>query len=144
MALFNLGVTFLITAEDEKAIAYFEQALAVSRCSPEINQRNDLLLQLAKLYCRTGRYKKAVVLLEKEKIPAAGSSLTRGRYALLRYLGEAYMGSGRNKEAVMVLQRAVRCNPHDAYALSMLGELYALENQGDDIALSLCEAGCQY
>jgi len=39
----------------------------------------------------------------------------------------------------MVLQRAIRYNPHDAHALSMLGQLYALEDQGDDIALSLCQ-----
>ena len=38
----------------------------------------------------------------------------------------------------MVLQRAVRYNPHDAHSLSLLGELYSIERQGDDIALSLC------
>jgi len=139
MALFNLGVICLTKAEYENAIAYFERALAVLKHQPEANQRNDLLLQLAKLYCKTGRYKKAVVLFEKEKIMTEADFLTLSRYAFLRFLGEAYMGCGRNKEAVMVLQRAVRHNPHDAYALSMLGELYALENQGDDIALSLCE-----
>ena len=139
MALFNLGVICLTRAEYESAIVYFEKALAVSKRQPEINQRNDLLLQLAKLYCQTGRYKKAVVLLEREKLMTEADSLTSGRNDLLRFLGEAYMGCGRNKEAVAVLQRAVRHNPHDAYALSMLGALYALENQGDDIALSLCE-----
>ncbi len=138
MALYNLGVTSLTIAENEKAIAYFEQALAVYRHKPQANQINDLLLQLGKLYCRTGRYNKAVVLLEKNKVMDEMSPIIPGRYALLCYLGEAYMGCGRNKEAVMVLQRAIRYNPHDAHALSMLGELYALENQGDDIALSLC------
>ncbi len=138
MALYNLGVLSLTVAEDEKAIAYFEQALTVYRRRPETNQINDLLLQLGKLYCRTGRFKKAVSLLEKEKIMDEANAIIPGRFALLRYLGEAYMGCGRNKEAVIVLQRAIRYNPHDAYALSMLGELYALENQGVDIALSLC------
>ncbi len=139
MALYNLGVTSLITAEDDKAIAYFEKALGVYRRKPEVNQINDLLLQLGKLYCRTGAYNKAVALFEKEKIMDEAGTIISGRYALLRYLGEAYMGCGRNKEAIMVLQRAIRYNPHDAYALSMLGELYGLENQGDDIALSLCQ-----
>jgi tetratricopeptide (TPR) repeat protein len=138
MALYNLGVTSLTMAEDEKAIVYFEQALAVARRKAEVDQKNDLFLQLGKLYCRTGRYKKAVALLEKEKLGDEASPIIPGRNALLRYLGEAYMGSNRNKEAVMVLQRVIRYNPHDAYALGMLGELYALENQGDDIALSLC------
>ncbi len=138
MALYNLGVASLANADEEKAIAYFERALAVFRRKPETNQTNDLLLQLGKLYCLTGRHKKAVVLLEREKIMDEASSTIPGRYALLRYLGEAYMGSARNKEAVMILQRAIRYNPHDAHALSMLGELYASENQGDDIALSFC------
>ena len=139
MALFNLGVTYLTTGESEQAIAYFEKALAVSKHTAESNQRNDLLLQLGKLYCRTGRYKKAVNLLEKEKVTDEAVSLLPGRSALLRYLGEAYMGTGNNKKAIMSLQRSINYNPHDAYALSMLGELYALENQGDDIALSLCQ-----
>ena len=37
------------------------------------------------------------------------------------------------------MQRAVGYNPHDADTLSMLGELYALENEGNEIALSLCQ-----
>ena len=139
MALYNLGVTSLIFAEDETAISYFEQALTAYRRKPEVNHIYDLLLQLAKLYCRTGRYIKAAALLEKENIMEETNSEIPGRNALLRYLGEAYKGSGRNKEAVKVLQRAIRHNPHDANALSILGELYGLENQGDDIALSLCE-----
>lgn len=139
MALYNLGVTSLIIGKDDKAIGYFEQALKISRRCPDANQVNDLLLQLGKLYCRTGRYKKAVSLLEKQEVIDTSGSIIPGRNILLRYLGEAYLGAGRNNEAVKVLQHAIRHNPHDASALSMLGELYALENQGDDIALSLCE-----
>ncbi len=138
MALFNLGVISLTNADDKRAIAYFERALAVYKHETETEQINNLLLQLGKLYCLTGRYKKAVSLLEKVKITEGASSVVPARQTFLRYLGEAYMGSGRNKEAVLVLQRAVRYNPHDAFALSMLGELYGLENQGYDIAHSLC------
>lgn len=139
MGLFNLGITYLTTGEDEKAIGCFEKTLQVSRRKSEPSQLNDLLLQLSKLYCRTERFKKAVALLEKEKIHSGEGGATPGRNALLRYLGEAYLGTGKNKEAVMVLQRAVRYNPHDAYSLSMLGELYIILGQGDDIALSLCQ-----
>jgi tetratricopeptide (TPR) repeat protein len=138
MALFNLGVTYLTTGEDEQAIGYFEKALAVSKHTAEANQRDDLLLQLGKLYCRAGRYKKALKLLEKEKITAEAGSMTPGK-ALLRYLGEAYKETGNHKKAMIALQHAISYNPHDAYAMSMLGELYAVENQGDDIALSLCQ-----
>jgi tetratricopeptide (TPR) repeat protein len=106
---------------------------------PGMNQKNDLLIQLSKLYCRTDKYNKAVKLLEKEKILNEKYSNIPGRNALLRFLGEAYLGVGKNKQAIDVLQRAVRYNPHDEFSLSMLGELYAVEEQGDDIALSLCE-----
>ncbi len=139
MGLFNLGITYLITGEDEQAIRYFEKTLSVSKRERETGQPNDLLLQLSKLYCRVGRYNKTVALLEKEKIMAEENSKAPGRDALLRYLGEAYFAKGKNNEAIMVLQRAVRYNPHDAYSLSMLGELYALQKQGDEIALSLCK-----
>jgi tetratricopeptide (TPR) repeat protein len=139
MALFNLGITSLSIDENEKAIECFEQALAVSRRKPDVNQKNELLLQLGRLYCISGKYKKAVNLLEREKLIDEASTSTPSRNAMLRYLGEAYKGCGRNKEAIAVMQHSIQYNPHDANALSMLGELYSLENQGDEIALSLCE-----
>lgn len=139
MGLFNLGITYLTTGEEGKAIEYFEKNLAVSRRKREQNQRNDLLLQLCKLYCRTGKYNKVLTLLKKEKIMAEERSKIPGQDRLLRYLGEAYSAKGKNNEAIMVLQRAVRYNPHDAQSLSLLGELYAEQKQGDEIALSLCE-----
>ena len=139
MGVFNLGITYLTTGEDEQAIRYFEKTLLASKGKRETKQSYDLLLQLSKLYCRTGRYNKVIILLEKEKIMSEESSKAPGREALLRYLGEAYLGKGEKNKAILVLQRAVRYNPHDAYSLSMLGELYAEQKQGDEIALSLCE-----
>ena len=53
-------------------------------------------------------------------------------------LGEAYAATGKNKKAIGQLQSAVQLNPHDAKSLSLLGELYAVEGEGSDIALSLC------
>ena len=43
-----------------------------------------------------------------------------------------------NQEAIRILQRAIQHNPRDATSLSLLGELYCLEKQGEDIALSFC------
>ena len=93
MALPNLGVASLTIAEDEKAIAYFEQTLTVQRHKPGISQTNDLLLQLTRLYCRTGRYKKTVALLGKKDIFAESGADFPVRFAILRYLGEAYIGN---------------------------------------------------
>jgi tetratricopeptide (TPR) repeat protein len=139
MVLFNLGVANLAISEEELSIKCFEKALRVAKRKPEINNRNELLLQLGRLYCRTGKFKKAVNLLEPSILEEQESNKGLAAGTVLRYLGEAYQGMGKNRKAVTVLQRAISYNPHDAVSLSMLGELYALEEQGDDIALSLCE-----
>jgi tetratricopeptide (TPR) repeat protein len=139
MALFNLGVACMATGEEELSIKSFERAHTAAKRNPEINNRNDLVLQLGKLYCRMGNYKKTVKLLDTYIQDENGYKEGQGRGTALSYLGEAYMGMGKNKEAITMLQHAIRHNPHDAESLSMLGELYGRENQGDDIALSLCE-----
>lgn len=139
MALFNMGVVSLLIGEEDRSIKCFEKALAVAKHKPEINNRNELLMQLGKLYCRTGKFRKALALFETSSLTEEGSGKGLDVGTVLRYQGEAYAGVGKNREAVTVLQRAIRYNPHDASSLSMLGELYAVENQGDDISLSLCE-----
>ena len=62
-----------------------------------------------------------------------------GHGTVYHYLGEACAGLGRNREAIEHLQRAVSHNPRDAGSLSLLGELYNMENEGDEISLSLCQ-----
>lgn len=133
MALFNLGFAWLACRQEEKALQYLERALAVDDTS------FDLLLQLGKLYCKTGRYGEAVRVLSRgERIGPVGSrDVSHG--AVHRYLGEAHMGLGANGPAMASLQRAVRHNPRDATALSLLGELYCREGQGNDIARALCQ-----
>ena len=131
MALFNLGFALLARGETETALGRFEEALAVD------GKSFGLLLQLGKMYCRAGRYEEAIdVLLNGKEIAAAETDFNPG--LVYRYLGQAYAGLGRNREAMANLQRAVSHNPRDAASLSLLGELYDLEKQGDMIALSLC------
>ncbi len=142
MALFNLGFAWLACRQEEKALQHLERALAVDDTS------FDLLLQLGKLYCKAGRYGEAVRVLSRgERIGPVGTrDISHG--AVHRYLGEAHMGLGENGSAMASLQRAVRHNPRDATALSLLGELYCHEGQGNDIARALChqavllEEGC--
>lgn len=132
MALFNLGFAYLALGEEECALATFEQARQVQ------DDNFDLLLQLGKLYCQAGRYVDAVAVLSQgEQVGPVGiRDISHG--AVYCYLGEAYKGLGENEKAMSCLQRAVRHNPRDAAALSLLGELYSEEGQGDDVALSLC------
>ncbi|OKY74704.1 MAG: hypothetical protein BM485_12760 [Desulfobulbaceae bacterium DB1] len=132
MALFNLGFAYLACHQEGPALESFEQALTLD------DTNFDLLLQLGKLYCKVGRYGEAVKVLGKgEQVGPVGTrDISHG--AVYRFLGEARKGLGENVQAMISLQKAVRHNPRDAAALSMLGELYCREKQGGEIALSLC------
>ncbi|RJX30608.1 MAG: hypothetical protein C4531_08765 [Desulfurivibrio sp.] len=132
MALYNLGFAFLATDEEDRAMENFEKALAVQ------DDNFDLLLQLGKLYCKAGRWASAVAVLRRGEQVGPGGVRDISHGAVHRYLGEAYKGLGENGRAISCLQKAARHNPRDAAALSMLGELFLLEKQGDEIALALC------
>ncbi|MBU0483541.1 MAG: tetratricopeptide repeat protein [Proteobacteria bacterium] len=126
MALYNLAAAFREVGETIKAIIFFEKALAVEP------KHVDITLQLAGLYCQHGFYDKTVELLAENN----GDGLDDpGAY---RFLGEAYKGLGENDKALSCLQKASRHNPRDPFVLSQLGELYAEEGQGEEIAMSLC------
>jgi tetratricopeptide (TPR) repeat protein len=132
MALFNLGHAYLALEDEAKAVDCFTRALALD------NRHFELLLQLGKLYCQAGRFEEAVSLLAKaEQLGVPGEdSAGHGRAHYFR--GQAEYGLGRNQQAIIHLQKALKHNPRDGGAISLLGELYARERQGDEIALSLC------
>jgi tetratricopeptide (TPR) repeat protein len=133
MALCNLGFAHLSSARDDRAIACFEQALTVNGCS------FDLLLQLGKLYCRRRRYPEAVALLRR-CVDDHGVEERRNAdlAAAHRLLGRALLGLEQPRPAMEAVQKALSLNPRDTEALSLLGELYLINGEGDDIALSLC------
>lgn len=155
MALFNLGVCQATLGENERAVDYFEKALTIIANNSGNDERSkvlwcdeysELLLHLGRLYCKAGRYDETIALLSDCPSINNGagnaetiekSSIRRG--GAFRYLGKAYKGVGKNQKSITYLQRAINYNPRDASSLSLLGELYHLENQGDDIALSLCK-----
>lgn len=133
MALFNLGFVFLGQGDEGRAISSFAEALVMD------SEHFDLLLQLGRLYCRAGRHEEALPLLEKAAALQDGKELgdvVQG--AVQRYLGEVHLALGHNREAMAHLERATALNPHDAGAMSRLGQLYMTEGQGNEIALSLC------
>jgi len=134
MALFNLGFLHFHREEGAKALDCFERALASN------DHHFDLLLQLGKLYCRAKRFAEAAKVLGRCVADASLEERRNGdRAAAWRLLGEAYAGLGQNKKAILAFQKVLSCTHRDAQALSMLGELYAKEKEGDEIALSLCQ-----
>lgn len=133
MALVNKGFALRMLKKEEGALACLSQAVTCQEFSSS-PVSTDISLQLGRLYCARGQYEHAVTALEQMK--SQGSETTR--YLLCSLLGEAYAATGRHDKAISILQEAIRYNPHDAQSMSILGYLYGIEGQGDDIALSLC------
>ena len=134
MALFNLGFLHLHREESAEALDCFERALASN------DHHFDLLLQLGRLYCRHKRFTEAAKLLGRCVTDGNLEGRRNGdRAAAWRLLGEAHAGLGENKKAILAFQKVLSFTHRDAQALSMLGELYVREKEGDEIALSLCQ-----
>ncbi|MBU4236308.1 MAG: hypothetical protein KKB91_08335 [Proteobacteria bacterium] len=135
---YNLGLGRELQGNIAGAVESFEHALKYHiENEPDIaDVRKELPLQLGKLYCQTGRYQETLDILlpwydTKKNDPGSGRAL--------RYLGESCNGVGRVREAMSWLQRAIRFDEFDADALSLLGEIYLDNNEGDQIALKFCE-----
>lgn len=133
MAQVNMGFAQRILGNDTQAVDYLARA-SQHKDFKGSSTFEEVSLQLARLYCDQERYGRALELLTVLERKKSG----RQEYSLLLLLGEAYAETGQYKKAIGFLQQAVCINPHDAHALSLLGEQYALDGQGDEIALSLC------
>lgn len=138
MSWYNLGLGYELQGNISGAVKSFEHAFKchIDNEQDTANVRAELPLQLGKLYCQTGRYQETLDILlpwhdKKSSVPGTGRAL--------RYLGESFHGVGRDREAMIWLQRAIRFDEFDAEALSLLGEVYLENNEGDQIALNLCE-----
>lgn len=135
---YNLGLERKLQGNIAGAVESFEHAL---QCHSDDEQdtataRKELPLELGKLYCQTGRYQDTLNILLPWYL---SESDTPGSGRALRYLGESFHGVGRDREAMSWLQRAIRFDEFDADALSLLGEIYLEHNEGNQIALKLCE-----
>lgn len=133
MALFNLGLAEDSKGNTSEALAYFEKAYQLSN-EAEDEVKDDLQFQLGKLYCITGEYKKALGMLQ---VCYSNSNERNGRP--LHFLGRACYGLEMYEDAMTWLQRALHFDEFDSESMGLLGLLYLLRRQGDEIALSLCE-----
>ncbi len=136
MALYNLGIEQQIKNENQGAMASFCEALKSEEKEGEEKARQDMRFQLGVLSLQGNLHKQALDYL----VPWYSTQQKRGSADKgLRFLGEAYYGVGMFRDAMKYLQQALRFDEYDAEVLSLLGEVYLRENEGDDIGLRLCE-----
>jgi len=137
MALCNLGFIAQSQNRPDEAIGFFAQALPLAAEQNEQRLAQDLRFYLGRLYCRSGRHQKAKEILTvwQNLDESLGTDERRPAW---RYLGQALAGAGENRQAMAALSRAVAAHPGDHEAMSLLGELIMLLDEGNDIALSLC------
>ncbi len=136
MALYNLGLEYQICDDKFPAIDSFSEALVVPEQGGEESSRKDIRFQLAVLNIDVCEYRRGYEFMvswyEAEKPEGKQGKA-------LRFLGKACFGLGRFREAMKYLQQAMQHDEYDADVLGLLGELYLIENEGDDIALRFCE-----
>ncbi len=123
MALHNLGLVHLLIEQWDRALEYFLEAY-------KINGNNfEVAFQTGKLYLKTGNFKKCRPYLERaaELDPESGQ--------VYRYLGDCYAAGHMPEAAISAYKKAIKHNPHDASAMSALGNIF--DNQGENPEITL-------
>lgn len=137
MALYNLGLGEQARGQKAEALTYLEKALQnYSDEDGGAELVHDLTLQLGILSCELGKYEVALGYLQPWlQVNSEVQNSGRVHY----YLGVAYYGLNDNTKAMVSLQHALRFDELDDRAMNLLGRIYHMEGEGDDIALSLCK-----
>jgi transcriptional regulator with AAA-type ATPase domain/tetratricopeptide (TPR) repeat protein/class 3 adenylate cyclase len=128
-AYFGIGTLFLLKGELQRAIPVLERGLGLCRAL-NIQLMFPLLgSSLGSAYALSERLPEAIPLLEQAVEQAASMKRMGGHSILVARLGEGYLLAGRRDEAIrlaghaLVLSRAHRERGHEAYALSLLGDI---------------------
>ena len=142
MALYNLGLGELDSDRKVKAIAYFKRALAcvVEEGMDESVLENDLKRQIGILASETGDCQMALDYLLPWHQTCEVTRLAEG---VAYYIGKSYFALCQPMKAMEWLQRALRSYEYDDRAMHLLGQVYFEEEEGDDIALSLCQKSAE-
>jgi tetratricopeptide (TPR) repeat protein len=123
MALYNLGLVHLLIEQRDRALEYFLDA-------DKINGNNyEVAFQTGKLYLATGNFEKCRLYLERaaELEPESGQ--------VCRYLGDCYAADHMPEAAISAYKKAIKHNPHDAAALSALGNIFNDQGENPEITL---------
>ena len=138
MALYNKGLIEQSTGKHETAVLCFYRALKVYDRNDveESGALSDLNYQLGVALFHCEKYKECSAQLEtwyeeQQDMKTAGKCC--------RFIGISCFYLDLAAEASKWLQRGLSFDEFDAESLSLLGELYLKENEGDEIALRLAE-----
>lgn len=134
MALYNAGLEAELTGMPAEALDYFARAHAITQADEEIEA--DLTYHLGRLLCMEGKHQEAIEIL----LPwYQNNPESRIRERALPYLGQSFYGLQKYAKAAQWLQKALQYNEFDGQSMGLLGLCYLLLEEGDDIALSLCQ-----
>jgi len=138
MALYNAGLGEQNAGCYKEAVSYFKRAL--HECNEKDPDEATVLPQL-KYYLGValyydGKYKNCIDMLTSWY---SDHKKNGGADKCCRYIGLSYYQLAAGKDAIIWLQRGLRYDEFDAEAMSLLGELYLEQGEGNDIALSLSE-----
>ncbi len=138
MALYNRGLGSQSVGRHQEAVASFSSARAVFDAADDdaANVIDDLLFQLGFSQFCLGLYQSCIETFQSWHQRRPDSRSVDG---CCRYIGIAYYRLEQLDQAVPWLQRALVYDEFDAESLSLLGELYLLQGEGDEIALRFCE-----
>ncbi len=132
MALVNQGFARQAVGEQDEALECFEKALTVKLHSAIGG--TELFLPLCRIYSRKGRWERVSQILGRWR--EEGST---DEYLYHRLFAQSSCEQGQLDEGMQAAQKALTLNPVDDVSMSLLGLLYVLGGQGEEVGLSLCQ-----
>ncbi len=134
MALYNSGLALKDMGQKEQAFSQLQQAYRYAQ-KEDAAVLHDIELYLGILGVETQQMAAAVDYLLRW---LKGCEQKKESGKVYRYLGQAYYGVGEQEKAIECLQKALHYDQFDAQALSLLGYLYLISGEGEDVAQTLC------
>lgn len=138
MALYNRGLGEKKLNRHSEAVRNFTLAIEAHNQgdTEETGAMSELQFQLGICLFQIEEYLNCVSVLEKWY---GKKSNEKGSERCFRYIGMSYYHLGELKRAATWLQRGLAVNQSDGESLSLLGSIYLKTDEGNDIALKLCE-----
>jgi tetratricopeptide (TPR) repeat protein len=126
MALYNLGLVYMLNEKRDQALELFLKADGINGDAYEV------AFQTGKLYLELDEPQKAGPYFER------AANLEPKSGAAYRYLGDCHAAANRPREAIAAYRKAIKLNPQDAASMSALGCLFEAQGENPEITLMFC------